>query len=52
MQIRQFFATLFHHPQVPVLPVQLDSIQWLLKREGAAEGRRTRSDNRLRDSQH
>ena len=49
MQIRQFIAALLpsrRHPRIPVLPVQLDNIQGLLKRVAAAEGRRTGSDNR------
>ena len=36
MQIRDLIATLLQkpkQPQIPALPVQLDEIQWLLKRE-------------------
>jgi hypothetical protein len=36
MQIRELIATLLQkprQPQFPALPVQLEEIQWLLKRE-------------------
>jgi hypothetical protein len=49
MQIKELIAALLQkRPQIPVVPVQLDEIQWLLKRER----RLAKSDNKVSGAHH
>ena len=55
MQISRLIESLLHtrqHQRIPVLPVQLDLIQSLLKRTEAAEGSRARSHRKAQPEQH
>jgi hypothetical protein len=53
LQIMKLVAALLprqQYPQIPVIPVQMDIIQPLLKRVAAAERRRTGPRHKLRTS--